>query len=161
MPKNSKQNPPGNPYANAAGAYDQHARANTPDQRELEARVLLKSVQKMRQMQDNWKDMTPESLNETLTYNRNIWMMFVDAALDDKDPNRPDALRASISSLGAFIFKHTVSVLADPQKEKLDILMEINREIAAGLMTKPDAAGAKEGEKKAPQKTSAASIDTA
>jgi flagellar protein FlaF len=31
-------------------------------------------------------------------------------------------------------------ILGDPKKEKLDILIDINREIAAGLMTKPKAA---------------------
>ena len=32
------------PYAQAAGAYDQSAQSHTPDQRELEGRVLLKAA---------------------------------------------------------------------------------------------------------------------
>ena len=33
-----------NPYATAAGAYGTNIQKNTPDQRELEAHVLLKSA---------------------------------------------------------------------------------------------------------------------
>lgn len=134
MSKSNQPVPPNNPYARAAGAYDQNAQAHTPDQRELEARVLLKSAQKLRHLQDNWQNMTPLQLDEALTYNRNIWMMFVDTALEDKDPNRPNELRNNIANLGGFIFKHTIDILANPKKEKLDILMDINREVAAGLM---------------------------
>ena len=47
--------------------------------------------------------------------------------------------RNNIANLGVFIFNHTVDTLAAPAKEKLDILIEINREIAAGLMTRPKA----------------------
>ena len=130
----SKQ--PHNPYAAAAGAYGQQAQASTPDQRELEGIVLLKSAKKMQELQARWDEVKPEELDEVLRYNRQIWMMFVDTAVEDKDPNRPKELRSNIANLGAFIFKHTVDTLIKPDKKKLDILIEINREIAAGLMAK-------------------------
>lgn len=126
---------PANPYSAAAGAYDQHARKHTPSPRELEGRVLLRAAQFMQDLQAEWDAVTPEILDQTLTYNRQIWMMFVDNAIEDKSPDRPNSLRNNIANLGAFIFKHTLEVLANPQKEKLNILIEINREIAAGLMT--------------------------
>ena len=137
MSKNSKtplgQN---NPYAAAAGAYDQNAQAHTPDQRELEARILLKAAKVFQNLKDNWTDVTQEALDDALSYNRQIWMMFVDTAMEDNSPDRPMELRNNIASLGVFIFNHTLEILADPKPEKLDVLMEINREIAAGLMTK-------------------------
>ncbi len=127
---------PANPYSAAAGAYDQHARKNTATSpRELEGRVLLRAAQFMQDLQAEWDAVTPEILDQTLTYNRQIWMMFVDNAIEDKSPDRPNSLRNNIANLGAFIFKHTLDVLANPQKERLNILIEINREIAAGLMT--------------------------
>ncbi len=129
----------GNPYARAAGVYDTHAKNHTPDQRELEGRVLLKANQKLLELQNRWDTVSNEELDEVLRYNRQIWMMFVDTAMEDKDPARPVALRNNIANLGVFIFKRTTEVLADPKKEKLDILIEINREIAAGLMVKPKA----------------------
>ena len=137
-------NQPPNPHAKAAGAYDAHSQKHTPDQRELEGRVLLKAAQKIQKIQSDWANMNAESLEEALSYNRQIWMMFVDTAATDKNPDRSDQLRSNIANLGNYIFKHTLSILADPKKEKLNILIEINREIAAGLMTDPK----KEQEKK-------------
>ncbi len=134
----SKHPTPANPHAAAAGAYGQHALKHTPDQRELEGRVLLKAAQKFQDLQNAWDAMTPGSLDEALTYNRQIWMMFVDTAIEDKNPDRPRSLRSNIANLGTFIFKHTIDTLASPSKEKLNILIEINREIAAGLMQKPE-----------------------
>lgn len=128
---------PQNPYSAAAGAYATHAQAHTPDQRELEARVLLKSAQKIQDLRDNWDRMTPESLDDILRYNRQIWLMFVDTAVEDDNPERPIELRNNIANLGVFIFKRTLEILSEPQKEKLSILIEINREIAAGLMSGP------------------------
>lgn len=130
-------NPPGNPYAAAAGAYGQQAQASTPNQRELESIVLLKAARKMQDLQSRWEQGIPhDELDEVLRYNRQIWLMFVDTAMEDKSADRTQELRNNIASLGAFIFKHTVDVLSDPKKEKLNILIEINREIAGGLMEK-------------------------
>ncbi len=128
---------PNNPYAAAAGAYDQHAQQHTPDQRETEARVLLKAVKAFQDIKARWDSVSQEELDECLKYNRQVWMMFVDTAIEDDSPERPLALRNNIANLGVFIFNHTLDVLADPKPEKLDILIEINREIAAGLMTRP------------------------
>jgi len=141
----SKSRNPGanNPYAAAAGAYDQHAQQHTPDQRETEARVLLKAVKAFQDIKARWDSVSQEELDECLKYNRQVWMMFVDTAIEDDSPDRPIALRNNIANLGVFIFNHTLDVLADPKPEKLDILIEINREIAAGLMTRPKAEAAK------------------
>ena len=126
-----------NPHASAASAYGQNALKHTPDQREMEGRVLLKAAQKFLDLQADWANVSPENLDDALTYNRQIWMMFVDTALEDKNPERSNDLRSNIANLGSFIFKHSIETLADPRREKLNILIEINREIAAGLMTKP------------------------
>lgn len=125
-----------NPYASAAGAYDQNARMNTPDQRELEARVLLKATKAMQDLKENWDSHSKEELSDVLTYNRQIWMMFVDTAIEDDNPARTDELRSNIANLGLFIFNHTIDILANPEKAKLDILIQINRDIASGLMNR-------------------------
>ena len=137
MSKNVNPPRPNNPHASAAGAYDQHAQAHTPDQRELEARVLLKAARQLQALKDDWDNVTPELLDDTLRYNRQIWLMFVDTAMEDNSPDRPQELRNNIANLGMYIFNHSVDILASPAKNKLDILIDINREIAAGLMTKP------------------------
>ena len=133
----SSQQPPHNPHASAAGAYSKNAQTTTDDPREVEARVLLKSVAKLQDLQKRWGNFTAEELDDTLRYNRQIWMMFMDNANSDSSADRPTQLRANIASLGAYVFKRTLDILGDPKKEKLDILIDINREIAAGLMTRP------------------------
>lgn len=137
MQKNPMQPPPRNPHATAAGAYAQNAKTTTTDPREIEARALLNAVHKLNSLQNRWETHTAEELDDVLRFNRQIWMMFVDNAISDESADRPDSLRSNIANLGAYIFKRTIEILADPKKEKLDILIDINRNIAAGLMTKP------------------------
>ncbi len=130
-----------NPYAHAAGAYGDNAQKNTTDQREMEGRVLLKSAKALTEIQENWDNITPQNLEEALKYNRQIWMMFYDTALENPEEGgqtRPNDLRSNIINLANFIFKREIEILATPAKEKLDALIKINREIAAGLMTKPE-----------------------
>ena len=137
MSNTSKQ---ANPYASAAGAYDNNARKHTPDQRELEGRVLLKAAQNFVDLQTQWEGLKPtdlnSELNKALTYNRQIWMLFVDNAAQDDSAERPRSLRSNISNLGSFIFKQMIDAQAVPVREKLDVLININREIAAGLMVR-------------------------
>lgn len=126
---------PNNPYASAAGAYGDHAQKHTTDQRELESRVLLKAAKYMQDLQNDWDNMDNQILSETLKYNRQIWMLFYDTAIENKDgEKRPDDLRSNIINLANFVFKREIEILSAPDKTKLDVLININREIAGGLL---------------------------
>ena len=129
--------PPNNPHAKAAGAYGDHARQHTPDQRELEARILLKSAKTISDIQEDWDNLNIAVLSEALQYNRQVWMVFYDTALENPEGDRPNDLRSNIINLANFVFKREMEILSDPAKEKLTVLININKEIAAGLMTKP------------------------
>lgn len=118
----------------AAGTYEQNAKNLASDQRALEAQILLKSNRNIQQLVTMWDTRPDELLEETLKYNRNIWMLFYDTALEDKTNSRPDALRGNIVNLANFIFKREMDILASPEKNKLEVLISINREIAQGLM---------------------------
>jgi len=137
MPPNQ---PPNNPYAQAANAYGDNAQKNTPDQRELEGRILLKAAKMIKDLQDGWDTMNTEVLESTLKYNRQVWMVFYDTAIENPEGDRPNDLRSNIINLANFIFKRELEIMAKPEKKKLDVLVNINREIAAGLMTSPSAA---------------------
>lgn len=131
-----------NPYAQAAGAYGDNAQKHTPDQRELEARVLLKSAKMMQDMKNDWANVNYEILESTLKYNRQIWMMFYDTAVENHEgEQRPNDLRSNIINLANFIFKREMDILTDLNRmdhpQRLDALININREIAAGLMGSP------------------------
>ena len=147
-------NKPNNPYANAAGAYGSNAQKNETDQRELEARVLMKAANFMQDLQKDWDNMNGDVLEETLKYNRKIWLMFYDTALENPEGDRPNDLRSNIVNLANFIFKREMEILAAPAKSKLDVLININKEIAAGLMTKqadaPSASPAPKDDKEKP-----------
>jgi flagellar protein FlaF len=137
MSDNNSQNSP-NPFAHAAGAYGDHAQKNTPDQREIEARVLLKAAKMIQDLKDKWDDSPQEelkvSLEETLHYNRQIWMMFYNTAIEGKKEKGPNALRDNIINLSHFIFKRESEIISSPTKEQLDALISINKQISTGLM---------------------------
>ena len=132
-------NPPtAKDHKTAAGAYGTNVQKNTPDQRELEAHVLLKSAKFLQDLQNDWDKVTPDILEETLKYNRQIWMMFYDTALENPEGDRPNDLRSNIVNLANFIFKRELEILGTPSKEKLDVLINVNREIAAGLLARQE-----------------------
>ena len=136
LPPSDKNDPAKNPHAAASGAYGASAQKHTPDQRELEGHVLLKSAKFLQDLQNDWDNVTTDILEQTLKYNRQIWMLFYDAALENPEGDRPNDLRSNIINLSNFVFKRELDIMADPQKEKRTSLISINREIAAGLMTK-------------------------
>ena len=120
MPSNS---PPNNPYAQAANTYGDHAQKNTPDQRELEARVLLKSAKMLADLQADISNATSEVIESTLKYNRQIWMMFYDTAMENPEGNRLNDLRSNIVNLANFVFKREMEIMSAPSPEKFDILI--------------------------------------
>ena len=139
MPSQNNNDNDMNKHAAAAGVYGNNVQKNTPDQRELEAHVLLKSAKFLSDIQGDWDNTTPEVLEETLKYNRQIWMMFYDTALENTEGNRPNDLRSNIINLANFVFKRELDIMSAPSKEKLNVLVSINREIAAGLMSNANA----------------------
>jgi flagellar protein FlaF len=127
-----------NPYAQASGAYGQQAREGI-DQRELEGQLLIKAANEIQRLRDRWDEATPADIDDILAYNRKLWMVFFDTAVENPDDgdNISIDLRNNIVNLCNFIFKRSVDILADPKREKLNVLIDINREVAAGLIAKP------------------------
>jgi flagellar protein FlaF len=46
----------------------------------------------------------------------------------------PAPIRQNVANLGLFVFNHTLAIQADPKPESLGSLININRELAAGLL---------------------------
>lgn len=104
--------------------------------RELEASVLVKAAHKLKNCRDNWD--TPdilERLDEALKYNQRLWSFF-QAELSRPDHPMPKKLREDLLSLSLFIDKRIFEIMASPSPERLDILININLNIAAGLSAK-------------------------
>lgn len=114
----------------AAEAYSQIAKTTTTP-RDLEADLLLKAASQLQMLRDEW-DRDSDQLDAALFYNRRLWTVFVGSIARADNP-LPLEIKNNVASLGAFIFHHTMQVQRRPAPEKLTPLININREIAAGL----------------------------
>jgi flagellar protein FlaF len=118
---------------NAAQTYKNAAkRAMAP--RELEASLLLQAAARLQTVQDAWDGKKGE-LDEALLFNRKLWSVFLSEMTDSKNP-MPRNVRQNVANLGLFVMNHTVSVLKDRRPEQLGSLININRELAAGLLSR-------------------------
>lgn len=104
----------------------------TANPRELEADLLLSAAAKLQTIRDGWDSKSAE-LDAALLYNRKLWSIFVTSATSPENP-LPMAVRQNVANIGLFVFKQTLRALADPKPENLGTLININRELAAGLL---------------------------
>jgi flagellar protein FlaF len=104
--------------------------------RELEASVLIKAAHLLKECKDNWDEPDrAQRLDHALRYNQKLWSFF-QAELSRPDHPMPKKLREDLLSLSLFIDKRTFEIMASPSPEKLEILININLNIAAGLSSK-------------------------
>lgn len=118
----------------AAQAYGAVAR-KTADPRDVEASVLLKAAANLQSVHDNWDDKAGE-LETALLYNRKLWVHFLTSVTREDNP-LPAAIRQNIANLGIFVMGQTMQLTAAPERDKLRALININRELAAGLLNRP------------------------
>jgi flagellar protein FlaF len=83
-------------------------------------------------VQDGWEKTRPE-LDEALLYNRKLWTIFLTSVTDAENP-LPAEVRQNVANLGLFVMNQTLSVMSDPQPDRLNSLISVNREVAAGLL---------------------------
>ena len=115
----------------------QSVHKETMSGRELESHVLMKAVAILRKCRDEWDEPGQfQRLDDALRYNQRLWTFF-QAELTDEESQLPKALRQDLLKLSVFIDKRTFEIMAYPEKEKLDILININRNIAEGLSARP------------------------
>ena len=107
----------------------------TQSPRELEASILIKAATRLQAIREDWDGRRAE-LDEALTYNRKLWTILV-ASVTDADNPLPQAIKNNIANLAMFVFERTITMMLEPSPEKLSALVNINREIAAGLRAKP------------------------
>ena len=84
------------------------------------------------------------ALREPLRLNWRLWTIF-QAELLREDTDLPEDIRINMLTLCNYVDKHTVKCLAEPTAENIAGLIDINRNIASGLLETPegeqDAAG--------------------
>lgn len=114
----------------AARAYTRVSNT-TAAPREIEARALLKAANQLQDVLNN-EDTTGERTKAALMFNRKLWSIFMSDALRDENP-QPLEIRQKIANIGIFVLTQTAALQLNPQLDQFKSLIEINRNLAAGL----------------------------
>ena len=121
-------------YLQKLEAYS-NAQKEVVSGRELEALVLNRAAIKLKVIQDNWDaEDRDDRLMEALKYNQSVWSIF-QSELTKSDNPISNEIKQDILSLSIFVDKRIIDIMSFPSPEKLDIIININRNIAAGLGT--------------------------
>jgi flagellar biosynthesis activator protein FlaF len=105
--------------------------------RDLEAEVLSKAAYKLKYCQNNWDSPNrDELLDEALKYNQKIWTVF-QAELAKPENPLPEKIKQDLLSLSVFVDKRIFEIMSFPAPEKLNAIININLNIAAGLKGSP------------------------
>lgn len=103
-----------------------------------EAWALLESARLMEGAKTGGK----AELLDAVRRNWRLWTIF-QASLVDAECTLPKEVRANLLGLANFIDRHTAQILGNPDPVKLDVLVNINRQIGEGLLEGQRAAAAK------------------
>jgi flagellar protein FlaF len=99
---------------------------------ETDAAVLEKAAQILLAAKETEDD---EAFYMALNYNQRIWTV-IQTYMVEENP-LPEQIRANLLSLSLFVDKQTYIALAEESRAKLDVLININRQIAAGFRSSP------------------------
>ena len=114
----------------AAKAYTRVANT-TAAPREIEAQALLKAANKLQDVVTNAGN-DYERTCEALIFNRKLWSIFLSDVLRDEN-QQPLVIRQNIANIGVFVLTQTAALQLNPQLDQFRPLIEINRNLAAGL----------------------------
>ena len=119
-------------------AYKTHQRGQETD-REIEARALLTCASQL-DVAARSQGGDKEFYNDAIKTNQRLWTIFQVALCDPGNP-LPVELKNILLNLSCYVDKISFRALAEFKPPLLANLIEINRNIAAGLSKKPAAAG--------------------
>jgi len=109
------------------------AQKETASGREIEALALTNAALKLRKCQVDWDSEDKDGKrSNALKVNQRVWSI-LQGELAEKDNPLPAQLKRDLLTLSLFIDKRIFEVMAFPSPEKMDMLIRINLNIAAGL----------------------------
>lgn len=117
--------------------YSSVPQANSP--RMTEAWALIEAARRIAVALEDAesKDMddpkVKAALREPLRLNWRLWTIF-QAELLNEDSDLPEDIRLNMLTLCNYVDKHTVKCLSEPTAENIVGLIDINRNIASGLL---------------------------
>ena len=118
---------PTNPYGNAAINASMPQEGNP---RATEAWALTESGRRMALATRGGRT----AMRDALRLNWRLWTIFqADLTVAIEAQDQPSEVMLNMLTLCQFVDKHTVASLSEPSPERLQVLIDINRNIAAGL----------------------------
>lgn len=120
-------------HQHGAQAYQQTTKV-VENPRERESALLMKAAAGLQRVKDEWATSTMDELRAALNFNRKLWTIFMSAVTQPDSP-LPQEIRQNIANLGMFVMNQTRELLyeGNPQPEQIGVLVQLNRQIAAGL----------------------------
>ena len=103
--------------------------------RQTEARALLEAARRMGDARGNMQDLP--AYRAALRLNWRLWTI-IQADVSSLENPLPADVKNNVLSLSIFIDKQTVAALAEPSASILSTLIDINRNIAGGLMQRSE-----------------------
>lgn len=133
------------PYENQVRKYERRPVAGNPAQ--TEAWALIEAAKRMALsiIDDNGEPKAiKDSRKAALRLNWRLWTIF-QSELTTERAEVPEEIRINMLTLCKFVDKHTIGALVNPTPEALTVLIDINRNIAAGLAQIPEDSDKSEG----------------
>ena len=117
-----------------ASAYARVA-TTTAAPRDVEAQTLLKAAKNLQDAIDSAAPFSDQTMH-ALLFNRKLWTIFLSEAMRETNP-QPLDVRQKIANISVFVLSQTAALQMSPQLDHFRSLLEINRNIAAGLSGRP------------------------
>jgi flagellar protein FlaF len=119
-------------------AYQQQQKRNLSP-REVEAMAFTKAAVLLEEAK--LKTGNIEEYSKALRFNHLLWTI-IQADLTEPENQLPNEIKANVMSLSIFVDKQTTKAMRSSNAADLDVLININRNLAAGLRNTPQAAPA-------------------
>ena len=101
------------------------------NKREMDAAAFSQAAYVLDQARQSLSDV--DACEKALTYNQLLWSI-IQADVSKGKNELPDELKANLMSLSIYVDKQTTKCLNKPSEKILDSLININLNIAEGLM---------------------------
>jgi flagellar biosynthesis activator protein FlaF len=121
------------PKKNPFEAYKKN-RKESLSGRDIEVAVLEKAAMNFRICKKNWDSKTGfnKELDDAVKFNQRVWDIF-QSDWKSEECLIPVEVRQNLLSLSVFVRKASLDLIAYPKPEKVDVLININENIAKGL----------------------------
>ncbi len=128
---------PYNPYRKTGQRADTINKPQPGVPTYTEAWALIEAARRMAEAADRFNPddiASRRDLREPLRLNWRLWTIFQAQLTLGESLNVPDEVRMNMLTLCKFVDKHTVDTMTKPTVEKVGALVDLNRNIASGLL---------------------------